>query len=118
MKPLNGVPLIKYSLDYARSFAVDADICVSTDDPDIIQYLKEIDYQVPFVRPAYLATDTAGSYGVIVHAVSYYKSIGVEYNAVVLLQPTSPFRKKNYSQTDWLYFQRKLTWCYLFLLQS
>ena len=44
------------------------------------------------MRPAELATDTAGSYGVILHALDHYKKIGIEYDRVVLLQPTSPLR--------------------------
>lgn len=94
IKPLAGKPLIYYSIDIARSFSEDADICVSTDDDSIIKMVEDYDLKVPFKRPDVLANDTAGTYEVIEHALDYYKDLGKEYDAVVLLQPTSPFRKK------------------------
>ena len=48
---------------------------------------------MPFKRPDYLATDTCGSNEVIQHAWNFYENIGKHYDAVLLLQPTSPFRK-------------------------
>ena len=51
---------------------------------------------VPFIRPTELATDTAGSYGVLLHALSFYESKGEHFDAVVLLQVTSPFRTVNH----------------------
>lgn len=91
-KDLNGKPLILYSLEVARSLTGDDDICVSTDDPQIISLLKSANYQVPFIRPAELATDTSSSYDVILHALYFYENQGKIYDAVVLLQPTSPLR--------------------------
>ena len=92
IKPLNGKPLIHYTIDVARGIADDEDICVSTDDPEIIQCVKEYGLKVPFVRPAELATDTAGTYEVLLHALNYYEQQGRVYDCVVLLQNTSPFR--------------------------
>lgn len=94
IKPLNGKPLICYAIDIAREFAADEDICVSTDDNEIVKCVEGYGLKVPFVRPAELATDGAGSYDVMLHAVSYYESIGRKYDTLVLLQPTSPFRRK------------------------
>lgn len=93
IKPLAGKPLIHYSIDTARMLADDKDICVSTDDAMIKRVAEDHGLHVPFTRPAELATDTAGSYEVLLHALNYYESIGRSYNAIVLLQPTSPFRK-------------------------
>lgn len=92
IKPLNGKPLIHYTIDVARGIADDEDICVSTDDPEIIQCVKEYGLKVPFVRPAELATDTAGTYEVLLHALNYYEQQGRVYDCVILLQNTSPFR--------------------------
>jgi CMP-N,N'-diacetyllegionaminic acid synthase len=91
-KILGGKPLIQYSLEVARELAEDKDICVSTDDSNIIQCMKNVGYTVPFLRPAELATDTAGSYEVMMHAIKHYEAIGRNYDKLVLLQPTSPFR--------------------------
>ncbi len=93
IKPLDGKPLIYYTIDTARSIAPDEDICVSTDDDEIIQVVEKFGLKVPFKRPEELATDTAGTYEVLLHALDFYEKQGKHYDAVVLLQNTSPFRK-------------------------
>lgn len=93
IKPLAGKPLIYYTIDVARQFTSDENICVTTDDPEIIKCVEGYGLKVPFVRPAELATDTCGSNEVIQHAYSFYAGKGMKYDAVILLQPTSPFRK-------------------------
>lgn len=92
IKLLNGKPLIYYTIDVARGVAKDIDICVSTDDLDIIKCVEEYGLKVPFVRPAELATDTAGTYEVLLHALDFYEKQGRHYDIVLLLQNTSPFR--------------------------
>lgn len=94
IKPLAGKPLIYYSIDIARQFVEDTDICLSTDDDTIIKTAEEYGLKVLFKRPDYLASDTAGSYEVILHAVNFFEQQGIRYDNVVLLQPTSPFRTK------------------------
>ena len=92
IKPLNGKPLIYYTIDCARAICDDADICVSTDDDEIIKVVEDYGLKVPFKRPDELATDTAGTYEVLLHALNYYEQQGKHYDAVILLQNTSPFR--------------------------
>lgn len=92
IKPLNGKPLIHYTIDVARGISEDKDICVSTDDPEIIKCVEDYGLKIPFVRPAELATDTAGTYEVLLHALDYYEKQGKHYDVVLLLQNTSPFR--------------------------
>lgn len=94
IRMLGGKPLIQYSVEVARSLAQDEDICVSTDDQEIINIIEGLGLSVPFRRPAALATDTANSRDVILHALDFYQSKGRTYDAVVLLQPTSPFRSQ------------------------
>lgn len=93
IKKLGTKPLIQYSIDCAREITTDDNICVSTDDLEIIKVIENLGLKVPFIRPDYLATDTASSDLVIRHALKFYESNNVYYDAVVLLQPTSPFRK-------------------------
>ena len=93
IKSLGGKPLIYYSIDVARQFTTDENICVTTDDAEIISVVEQHGLNVPFVRPAELATDTCGSSEVIQHAYQFYADKGIQYDAIVLLQPTSPFRK-------------------------
>ena len=92
IKPFCGKPLIEYSIDTARHIVSDEDICVSTDDAEIIKCVEDYGLKVPFVRPAELATDTAGTYEVLLHALSFYENHGRKYDCILLLQTTSPFR--------------------------
>lgn len=93
IKLLNGKPLILYSIDVARQFTSDDNICITTDDDEIINVVENYGLKVPFKRPDYLATDHCGSNDVIIHAYQYYVQQGKKYDAILLLQPTSPFRK-------------------------
>lgn len=93
IKPLNGKPLICYSIDVARLYTSDSNICVSTDDDRIIAVVEQYGLKVPFKRPAELATDTASSNDVLLHALNFYEQQGKTIDIIILLQPTSPFRK-------------------------
>lgn len=91
--PINGKPMICYSIDAARGVTSDENICVSTDDAEIKQVAEAYGLKVPFVRPPELATDTVGSREVILHTINYYKNkLGKSYSKICLLQPTSPLR--------------------------
>ena len=93
IKLLNGKPLIQYSIDIAKAIADKADICFTSDNDEIIDVAKNLDLDIPFKRPNHLATDTANSQDVILHALETFENLNnTTYDAVVLLQPTSPFR--------------------------
>jgi len=93
IKELNGKPLIYYSIDVARQIAPNSNICVTTDDNEIIEVVERYGLKVPFKRPDYLATDTMGTYHVLLHALDYYERKGERFDNIVLLQCTSPFRR-------------------------
>ena len=86
IRPLCGLPLIGYSINVAREFADDRDICLSTDDPEIAETARKMGLDVPFMRPDSLATDKSGSYEVMLHALDFYHNRGVDYDRLVLLQ--------------------------------
>ncbi len=86
--------MVAYAIELARKFAEDKDICLSTDDDNVINVAGKMGLEVPFKRPDYLSTDTAGTYEVLLHALEHYSNKGREYDVLVLLQPTSPFRKE------------------------
>jgi N-acylneuraminate cytidylyltransferase len=92
IKDLCGKPLIAYSIDVARAFVDDEHICVSTDSNEIKEVVENYGLKVPFLRPDYLATDTAATNDVLVHAVNFFKNLNRNYKKLVLLQPTSPLR--------------------------
>lgn len=94
IKRLGGVPLICHSIRHAfLAGATDGDVVVSTDSEEIAEVSRQAGADVPFLRPARLATDTASSRDVILHALDALAAEGREYDAVVLLQPTSPLRE-------------------------
>lgn len=93
IKNLGGKPLICHTIDVARELSSDENICVSTDDEKIINIVEGYGLEVPFIRPGYLASDTATTNDVLIHAITYYEKIGRHFDILVLLQPTSPFRK-------------------------
>ena len=96
IKILNGKPLIQYTIDAAKEAFVSEPICISTDDIKIKKVVESLGTEVPFLRPDELATDTSGTYEVLLHAVNYYESIGYSPDVVVLLQVTSPFRSSTH----------------------
>ena len=108
IKPLNGKPLIYYTIDTARALTCDENICVSTDDDEIIEVVEKYGLKVPFKRPPELATDTAGTYEVLLHALSYYESSGKHFDAVLLLQNTSPFRKAEQVKEAFQLFNKEI----------
>ncbi len=92
IRPLAGKPLIHYSIEVARALTDDSRIIVSTDDDEIAATAELTGLKVGYRRPAELATDTAGSREVILDAMDEATRRGVDYDCVVLLQPTSPLR--------------------------
>ena len=93
IKLLGGKPLIAYAINAARGAgALDRHIILSTDDDEIASVGRSLGLTVDYMRPAPLASDTAGSREVILDVMNWADAQGIEYEAVVLLQPTSPLR--------------------------
>jgi CMP-N-acetylneuraminic acid synthetase len=92
IKSLAGKPLIQYTSDIAIESTLIDTLMLSSDDDEIIEVAKSIGIDVPFKRPASLALDTTPTLPVIINVLEYYKNRGQEFDAVCLLQATSPFR--------------------------
>lgn len=94
VKPLASLPLIAWTIKTALDSKVFCDVLVSTDDSDVAMVAREHGATVPWVRPAELATDTASAVDVLIHAVNEHEvKEHVRLDGVMLLQPTSPFRR-------------------------
>jgi N-acylneuraminate cytidylyltransferase len=91
---LGDKPLIVWSIEVAKNIPEIRDILVSTDEPAIANVCIEAGVIVPWLRPAELATDTASSVDVVLHALDWYETERDTVDGVLLLQPTSPFRTK------------------------
>jgi CMP-N,N'-diacetyllegionaminic acid synthase len=89
---LCGKPLIAHTVSAALESACLSRVLLSTDNPEIAQVGKALGLDVPFLRPAELALDTTPMIGVVLHALDWVQSQGESYNAICLLQPTSPLR--------------------------
>ncbi|QNM85771.1 acylneuraminate cytidylyltransferase family protein [Polaribacter pectinis] len=92
IKKLNGKPLIQYTSEIALKSKYLNRVIVSTDDANIAEISKLVGVEVPFMRPDNLAQDTSPTLPVIKHALNFYKNLGIEFDAVCLLQVTSPIR--------------------------
>ncbi len=88
VKDLGGKPLIAWTIEAALNADVFDRIIVSTDDEEIAAVAKKWGAEVPFMRPANLATDTASGLAPVLHALDTLPG----YDYVMLLQPTSPLR--------------------------
>jgi CMP-N,N'-diacetyllegionaminic acid synthase len=92
-RPLAGLPLIAHSLRCAALARSLRRVIVSTDSEDIAKVAREHGGDVPFLRPAELATDSAPLLPVLADALRQVeKADGRRYDAVLLLDPTSPGR--------------------------
>ena len=93
IKSLGGRPLIAWSIDAAREAgATDERIILSTEDEEIATIGQSLGLATEYRRPDELASDTAGSREVVLDAMDWAESHGIEFDCIVLLQPTSPLR--------------------------
>ena len=95
LREVAGIPLVGHAVRQARVAAnaipggPHAVVC-STDDPEIAACARDWGAEVPFDRPASLATADTVSVDVAVHALDTLAAAGRTYRALVLVQPTSP----------------------------
>lgn len=93
IKLLDGKPLLAYSAESALEAKRLSRVILSTEDEEIAEVGRGLGLDVPFMRPAELATDTAATFPVVMHTIDTLRSQGDSYDAVCLLQPTNPLRR-------------------------
>lgn len=93
IKLLGGIPLIAWTIRAALESKCCVDVLVSTDDQEIADVAILYGAIVPWLRPSELATDTAGSVDVALHALDAYEQAYGTVDGLMLLQPTCPFRQ-------------------------
>lgn len=94
IKLLGKLPLIQYTINSAKESVFLTEIVISTDDEEIAIAAEVAGYKPPFTRPAEFAQDTSTSLEVVQHAIAFFESQQIFFDAVCLLQPTNPFREK------------------------
>ncbi len=93
IRPLAGLPLLVHSLRCASLAKSLARVVVSTDSGEIAEVAREYGGEVPFLRPPHLATNSAPLLPVLADALSEVEKLEAQhYDAVLLLDPTSPGR--------------------------
>ena len=112
IKEFAGKPLILYAVEQAMALADTQDICVSTDDMEIKSVVENHGLPVPFLRPAELASDKAGSYETMLHALNFYQTQGIQYDTLILLQPTSPFRTVQHIREAWKIYKESASFSF------
>lgn len=88
IRPFCCKPLLQWSIDVALATTSVDQVVVSTDDPEIADVAKAGGAEVPFLRPAELATDTTPGIAPVLHVLEQLPDV----SDVLLLQPTSPLR--------------------------
>ena len=91
IKLLAGKPLIAYAIDNAMK-SMPGHIILSTEDEEIASVGRSCGLNIDYMRPSALATDTSGSREVILDTMDWADANGINYDCIVLLQPTSPLR--------------------------
>lgn len=92
LRLLGALSLIGHAIASAREAARLTRFIVSTDSEALAEEARRHGAEVPFMRPAALASDEAGMVPVLQHAVRWLETTGARPDVVVTLQPTSPFR--------------------------
>ncbi|BBP43085.1 pseudaminic acid cytidylyltransferase [Thiosulfativibrio zosterae] len=91
IKDFCGKPIIAYPIQAALESELFDQVVVSTDDDGIVEVAKSFGAKLPFKRPKSLADDHAATAPVIIHAIEWYESQGVEIEEVCFLYPCTPF---------------------------
>ncbi|GGC84978.1 acylneuraminate cytidylyltransferase [Thalassobacillus devorans] len=96
IKEINNKPLIAWSIEQALDTEKVDRVVVSTDSGEIAEIAERHGAEVPFLRPEELAEDTTATEPALINMVETLREQeGSTYDAVILLQPTSPVRKKH-----------------------
>lgn len=93
IRKLGGKPLILWTLEAVRPVSVVCDCLVSTDSKEIADVCRKAGALVPWLRPRELASDESTSVDAALHAIDWYEPTYGAVDGLMLLQPTSPFRR-------------------------
>jgi CMP-N-acetylneuraminic acid synthetase len=91
MQLLGGKPLLQWAIDSAKDARLGADILVSSEDEEIIQFVISQNVMAQ-QRPARLAVDPAGVVDVALYVLNELEKTGKYYQTLIILLPTCPFR--------------------------
>ncbi|MEP6995499.1 MAG: acylneuraminate cytidylyltransferase family protein, partial [Acidobacteriota bacterium] len=93
IRSLAGRPLLEYTAEAAAQARRLDRVILSTEDDEVAEVARRCGLEVPFLRPRDLAGDETPTLDVVQHALSWLEARGAVFDAVCLLQPTSPLRR-------------------------
>jgi N-acylneuraminate cytidylyltransferase len=91
IRPFFGKPIIGWTIEAARNSGCFEKIIVSSDDDEIAQVARSYGAEVPFMRPADISNDHAGTTPVMAHATQWLIDAGIQPSLVCCLYATAPF---------------------------
>lgn len=95
IKEFNGHPLLYYTVTAAQESGLFSEIMVSTDSEVYAEVAKSCGASVPFLRSKENSNDGSSSWDAVREVLHNYSQIGLKFDTVCLLQPTSPLRSSN-----------------------
>lgn len=108
IKELNGKPLIAYAIEAALKSKYIDRVIVTTDAEDIADVARKYGADVPFMRPDYLASDTAAAIDVYLHATEFVMNeMGDKIDKFMVLLPTAPMRTSKHIDDAVDFFNEK-----------
>ena len=105
VRPLNGHPLLAYTIAAAAKSAIFSSIIVSTDAERIAEIARYYGAEVPFLRPSRLAGHLSPDIEWVKYTLKRLQAKGREYDCFSILRPTSPFRQGATIRRAWRQFQ-------------
>ena len=106
LRLVGGRSLLARAIDAARESGMIDRVVVSTDDEEIAAEARRCGAEVPFLRPAELASDQSAIEPAIAHAIdNFERTAGLAVQTLVLIEPTSPFRNAGHVRAALVRFQ-------------
>lgn len=107
IKLLKGLPLMGYSVKAALESKMYSHVMVSTDSQHYAEVARQCGAEVPFLRSEALAQDKSSSWDAVKEVVQKYQELGITFDTVTLLQPTSPLRDADDIRNAFHVFEEK-----------
>lgn len=104
VRALGGHPMLAYTVASALESGVFEAVIVSTDAEETAAVARHYGAEVPFLRPAAMASDTSPDIEWLSYTLATLRERGRTWDAFSLLRPTSPFRSPHTIQRAWTRF--------------
>ena len=107
IRPVNGKPLLAYTIEAALESGCFDTVHVSTDSERYAEIARQYGADVPFLRSAALATDTASTWDAVREVLARYDELSKRFDTMMLMQPTTPLRTGEDVKAAYALFQKK-----------